>query len=837
MANKKIPISFNPAEVELEKRVDEMMEPVRSKAKSEPISGDTAPIDIFNDPKTAPQVPDGLLKKLKVNIPKAESDSESASLPARKAKTISVMDHDEVIDSTDQSTKVDIVDDAAMESSESDVLTEAVELPEADLSSGASLPSAPELPKDIEINELEESDEDEADSPADEPEELNEAEPETETKTDDGTPEPKAESDSETEDDSDEATEEEFAPVFTPEPPVVVPQLVKNPSSAIRPRRIIEPATGPVVNDIMVPPLKIDDARTDAAVSDIAAKEGDELLAAQDAILKLKTKAAAKKASKPRRKLNKLWVLIALIVVALAAVFILPTSRYKVAGLVVKKDLQVKVVDSKTMTPVSKAVVMIDGQKLVTNGSGVAAVRVGVGEHDVTITKQYYAATSTRTFMDFTDDGRLSVNLVAIGRQVPITVLDKLTDKPVVGAEISVLNTNAKTDRKGKAIIVLPTKTATVAGKISGANFNTSKIEVEVTDREVDANTYKLTPTGKVYFLSNEQGTIDVVKSNLDGTDRKTVIKGTGKEDGNTTVLLASRDWRYIVLKAQRTSTQASLFLIDGSTDKLTEFDSGDANFTPIGWSGHNFIYDVVRNTVATSQNGHEQIKSYDAERGQLNQLDQTQAEGDGSSYSYQGFYNFYILDNLLVYNAQWYNSGGADLSNKNDTIRGVQVTGANKKDYQNIAAKGLGYIQSALAKPNEIYYSAYNYLDNKTMFYEFKDGAAKESTTVNQASFNKVYPAYLASPNGQQVVWSEVRDGKPVVLLGDANAGGSKILNNLAGYNVYGWYSPNYLLVSKNNSELYIVSTTGSMEPLQLTDYYKPSQNQGSYSFGYGGL
>lgn len=764
MANKKIPISFTPTEEALEKKVEAMMEAPR-KSAPEVSTSVQEPIDIFNDPKTAPQVPAGLKDKLKIDVTSHDNDEVEPIAAAEQ-------------------TKINVT-------------------------------SAPELPK-VEEKVEEPATEVEDESVADEipvelpaPDEADELAEETEAEP-----------------------ELPFVPpaVITLEPPNVVPQLVKNPSTAIVPHRIVEPMSGPVVNDIGVPPLKIDDKKTDAAVDDITSKEGDELLAAQDELRNLSGRAVTAKTKKPRRRFKKRWIFLIFLLLAIAGAAAYPASRYKAAGLVVKKDLEVQVLDSKSLTPVSKAEVLVNGQTVQTDANGKAKIKVGVGNHQVAINKQYYASTSTARFVDFKDGQQLAVKLVATGRQVPITIIDMLTDKPISGAEIKILNTSAKTDSKGRALIVLPTKTATVDGKISSGKFNTQSVKVAVTDKDVPENNFKLSPTGKVYFLSNEAGTIDVVKANLDGTERKTILKGTGKEEPNTTVLIASRDWRYMVLKAQRTGSQAAMYLIDSSSDKLTEFDSGNANFTPIGWSGDSFIYDAVRNTVATSQTGHEQIKAYDASRGQLNLLDQTQAEGDGNNFIYQSFYNFNIIGDQLIYNLQWYSSGTAELAKKSNAIRGVLATGQNKKDHQTIPASGTGYIQAALAKPQEVVFASYNFQDSKTSFYEFKNGAAKSSTTVNQSSFNKLYPIYITSPSGQQSAWSELRDGKQVVLLADAMGNNPKALPNLAGYTVYGWYSSDYLLVSKNNSELYIVSSSGNKTPAKLTDYYQPTQNQGSY-------
>ncbi|MBC7708077.1 hypothetical protein H7Y63_02550 [Polaromonas sp.] len=773
MASKKIPIGLNPAEAAVEQRVEAMMSPVKitvvdhtdtaaSTVKTTPKPPVAAPIDIFNDPRTAPAVPANLLEKLTATVadePKPTSavadktPVKSPEITAPKPLSKSVPIQHDSAESTEVPTKRVPV-----------VVTPPNRVPQL-IASTAPKPAVPAG---------------------------------TELTTPDAAP----------------------AFMFTPE---------------------VEATPTPTGDDLAVPALKIDDAKSDAAVAAIAASEGDELLAAQDSanLSGARTPRGGAVRTTPARTARSLkkrvLLVVLLLLVALAALIAIPTTRYKVAGLLVKRDVQVLVLDSKTSRPVSKATLLIDGRTATTDASGVAHLSVPVGNHQVAVSKQYYAEKSSNTFIDFKKGAPLKVTLVATGRQVPITVTDKLTGKPISGVEISVLKTSAKTDKQGKAIIVLPTKTATSEGNLTNNGYNAAKVTIQITDGVVPGNSFTLTQSGKIYFLSNENGTIDVVKANLDGTNKQTVVKGTGKEDPNTTVLLAAHDWRFSVLKAQRDSSQAALYLIDSSNDKLVEFDSGDASFTPIGWYGHNFMYDAVRNSVATSQNSHELIKSYDAERGQLNQLDASQADGSGASYSYQGFYNFNILDNLLVYNTQWYSSGGASLEGKSATIRAVQPNGQGKKDYQNIPAAGLGYVQAAVAAPQDIYYAAFNYNDSKTTYFEFQNQGIKTSNNITAASFNKLYPNYVVSPNGKQALWSEQRNGKSVVLLGDASAANSKMLTNLAGFNAYGWYSDSYILVSKKNSELYLVGSDGTGTPIKLADYFRPAQSV--VPSGYGGL
>jgi len=600
------------------------------------------------------------------------------------------------------------------------------------------------------------------------------------------------------------------------------------------------PATPPRAPQTLITPtpaneVAFDDPGIDEAVDDIVASDSDALLAAEDARANTTTdRPATAQTRRSPFKSKGAWLI--LLVALLLVIFGLPITRYKVLGLVIKKSIAITVMDSTTKTPVSSAQLVLAGQSAKTDGSGQATIRVPVGKTTVTVTKQYYTTVNRAVVIGLRSTAALSLKLVATGRQVPLTVVNKITGKPLVNAEIKVLNTSAKTDKYGRAIIVLPTTATFDSGRVSLSGYNTSNVKVAVTSAVVGENTFALTPSGSVYFLSNERGTIDVVKVNLDGSNRQTVLAGTGKEDVNNTVLLASRDWQYLVLKSQRDSAQPALYLIDTATDKTSEFDSGNANFNLIGWYGHGFIYDEIKNNVATSQAGHELLKSYDADRSQLNQLDQNQVDGDVNNYAYQGFYNFYLLNNQVAYSTQWYATGTADLSSKTDTIRAIAPNGQAKKDYQTFAATGTGYMQAALYQPNTVYYSLYNNTDNKTTYYKFDGQNVSSASDLNQTNISKAYPTYLLSPSANQTLWSELRDGKATAFIGDANAQKPKPLRAaLSGFAAYGWYGDNYTLVSKGNSELYILPASGSVPPLKLTDYYKSAQTFAGY--GYGGL
>jgi hypothetical protein len=605
-----------------------------------------------------------------------------------------------------------------------------------------------------------------------------------------------------------------------------------------------ESASEAVAEPAPIAEPKLDDSVTEKAVDAIVAEESDTVLAVEDAKTKYEAKAIVSKVSW-REKIRGLFAhrrFWAVTVVILLIILALPVTRYKVLGLVIKKTVTISVVDSKTSNPVSNADVELGGNTAKTDANGKAKLSAGLGKRDLLVSKRYYKNLESSYFVGFKASKAAPIKIVATGRLVPVTVVNKITGKPIAGVQVQSEQTTAKTNSKGQADIALPTKAPTYTGKLVLKGYNPTDVTIQVTDKAVKANIFEITPAGLVYFLSNRSGTLDVVKSNLDGTDRKTILAGTGKEDQKATSLLASRDWRFLALKSHREGDKAALYLIDTNTDKVTQFDNGDAEFNLVGWYDHSFIYSLSRNNLSIWQAGQQALKSYDADHLQLNQLDQNQAEGAAGNYAYQNFSSFYILNNVIVYATSWNgftgNATPYDLSGKNDTIRGIQPNGQNKKDYQTFSTTDNNFIQATPYEPQGVYFAVYD-KSAKPTFYQFENQAVK-TASIDQATFDKSYPTFLLSPSGSKTFWTELRDGKNALFTGDANAGSKKQVASLSEYSPYGWHSDAYMLVSKSSSELYVTSTealASGRSPLKITDYYKPAQNFAGYGYGYGGL
>lgn len=590
--------------------------------------------------------------------------------------------------------------------------------------------------------------------------------------------------------------------------------------------------------------------KIDKAVDDIVRAEADDELKTQDeasyrptvmkqGIWERFKNARAAWWGNPRKK----WATIAAIVVVLGTVFAVPFTRYTILGLALRAPVTVQVVDSKAGSAVSGVRVAFGGTTAETDAEGKATLRPHTGPKTLQTSKQYYTSNNQQVLVTLSSShNHFKVKLVALGRQVQVKVTNKITGKAVADAKITAGKSSAKTNQSGLATLILASGATTQSAEVALSGYNSTKVTITASGK-LTKNTFAVTPAGELYFLSNRSGTIDVVKTNLDGTARQTVLAGTGSEDLQNTSLLASRDWKYLALLSKRSGDNASVYLIDTTNgDKLSTVDEGNADFSLVGWSGDRLVYKVDRSsTVSNWQANQQAVKSFDPTTGHTLLLDQTQASGTvESDYTKQYFGSVYLMDNQVVYTKNWDGGKNIALTDKQPELDTINGDGSNHHTVKTFESTNPVYaaptVETSLYEPNGLYVQFQN--DNQTEFYDYEDGKVSADTTMTLDKFYSTpYSTYLLSPSGNQTFWAEERDGKNAMLLGTADAKNPKQAASLSeDYNVYGWYTDNYLLVSKNSSELYVLSTNGGT-PLKITDYYKPAINYQGYGGGYGGL
>jgi hypothetical protein len=444
-------------------------------------------------------------------------------------------------------------------------------------------------------------------------------------------------------------------------------------------------------------------------------------------------------------------------------------------------------------------------------------------------------------------DNLVTVKVMALGRLVPVSVSNKITGKAIAGATVKALNAEAVTASDGTAIVVLPADVASPQVTITQSGYNGYAGKIVVTDQKVSDNDFNLIPTGKLYFLSNLSGKIDVVKTDLDGSNRQTVLAGTGNESANNTVLLASRDWKYLALYAQRKANgNPEIDLIDTSTDKMSNIDEGNASFSLIGWDGDRFVYEVSRNGIPAWQGGQQALKSFNAPTKSIVILAQTTASGTQYNYQNQSFGGVYISGGKIVYALNWYQGPYTfynGLKDKQATLNAVNPDGSGATVVKSLGQPGdgdwysLSFGLSPYDEPNTLAVSFSPSGKTSASYYEYRDGKLTATSEINDQNFySGNYPTYLLSPSDQKLLWAVNADGQNSLKVGDSSAQNSKTLLTTNDFNPYGWFTDGYVLLQKSGSELYVMSADGGT-PFKISNYYKPRVNYYGYGSGYGGL
>lgn len=541
---------------------------------------------------------------------------------------------------------------------------------------------------------------------------------------------------------------------------------------------------------------------------------------------------------------KKFYIPAAAVILLLVVLFVLPFTRYKVLGLFMKRDVRVTVHDTATQRVVSGALVRIDGISSTTDKDGMAELKkVHLGEHKVTITKMHYKDFTGKALVTMQKDRTADFKVEATGRQVPIVIKNKVGNTPLADVLVRAGDADARTDKDGKAIIVVPAGANEISTKLSLGGFNEITVTLKVTEVDIPENSFALTPVGKVHFLSKQSGKIDVVKTNLDGSDRQVVVAGTGKEEDYGTVLLASRDWKYLALLSRRDGDKAKLYLIETESGKLMAMDEGDVRFDPYGWSGHSFVYVVNREKQKLSQPNRQALKSFNADTRQLATLDQTKGEdpgGWGYDYRFEYINNVTVFEDIIVFSKGWSSSGFWNWwVGQNYSIMSVAPDGKNLKTLRQLPVQNHN-LDRRLYAPREIIFNYNDYTTNASEFFEFEDNAVEPAKDITREEFERAYPTYLLSPSAQYTLWTDSRDGKTVVFVGNKDGKDEKTVAAFSEFTPYGWYSDEYVLVTKKGSELYVMPRSGAKDEhglLKISDYHKPDRSFAGYGGGYGGL
>lgn len=586
-----------------------------------------------------------------------------------------------------------------------------------------------------------------------------------------------------------------------------------------KPKDPISKETDPAI--VSDPPINItkdnlDQEDQDGSIDEIVAKESDEVLAVEDQNNNEQKKPKKDKSKNIFKKKRFYVILIALILVI---IFVVPYTRYKILGLLIKKDIKIEVIDSLNNTPVSGAKVSINNKNYLTNGEGDISLKLGVGYYSLNISKIYYNSYSSKILIGLGNNQSDKIKLVANGRRISFKVVNAITSAPISSVKITSSKVTSFTSNLGLSNLVLPAASKNYNLIFTASGFNNQQATFSYSPSN-PVELIKMVPSGSIYYLNQSNGLINVDSSNLDGTNSKILLSGTSSMSINTTFLFPSSNLDYLVLEADRTSSTTGLYLINTITGSVNEFDYASSGqfINPIGWINNYFVYELSSNLSNTA--GSSQIKSYDALNKQNIILDQNQTSGSGFDLVYQNFNYFNVINNELIYSTEWFQSGSSTPPNLSNTLREVSPNGSNKKDIYSVNAQTNSINSIVKYLPNALYFGDYSFQSNQPVIYSYSNGSVSAQSSLNGNVLYATYPIYHISSNGLLSAWSQNQNGQPTVFWADSSGSNKKQAQIPPGYDLIGWYNNSYIILSKDN-KLYVAYYQGEPgNPLEIAPY-----------------
>jgi len=494
-----------------------------------------------------------------------------------------------------------------------------------------------------------------------------------------------------------------------------------------------------------------DDPETDRAVDDIIAKEGDELLAAEDAKhepdttgqrtfgQKLKDFFAAWWHNKKAR-----WITILVIVAAIGAAAAIPASRYAVLNAVgVRAAVTVVAVDDGTQLPLKNVTVSVAGHQATTDINGVARIdHLKLGSQTVTIKRIAFQTVTQQVVLGWGSNPLGNIGLKAVGVQYTINATDYLSGKPLANVEATSNGIEALSDKNGKITLTIDTGDADtssipVAIILSGYRTEQLNVSADVTK----PTSVQLVTDRKDVFVSKQSGHYDVYKIDVDGKNRQVLLAATGNENENIS-LVVSPNGDQAALVSTRDNMRDSdgyllttLTLINVAAGTSVTLDHAE-QIQIIDWIDKRLVYQEASAGASAANSQRYKLLSYDyvsSSRIQLATANQ---------------FNGVLTANSVIYFA----TSGNDPNAKpvfakirpdgtgRQTVYNQEVWSLFRTDYNTIA------MQTPAGWAN----------------YALQTGIVAHADPPN--SF--VSRLYNDSPDGNQSLWVDTRDGQGALLV-----------------------------------------------------------------------
>lgn len=600
--------------------------------------------------------------------------------------------------------------------------------------------------------------------------------------------------------------------------PMVTPTSLPKPSVP-QPEEIIPPAISEAADSETLPQLTEDASQTHTPIENVAADPPASpeenpvtppVAAANDAVkptppLAEEEPVVMKESFSERVKgaffrwwdnRTKRYVTLAAIALIIGVAVSVPTVRYALMNLVgVRTSVSVTAVDQTTLMPLQNVVLQAGAVQTKTGEDGKAKLYdVKLGRQTVSVRKAGFAEIKKQiTFsMRTVDLGELDMK--ATGLQYHVTFTDFLSGKPIEAVEVTSGEATAKSDKKGLAIITLPTNgDSDDVLTVTKNGYRTESLKVS--DKKTTL-TVTLVPAQKEVFVEKADGVYTVFKMDIDGTQRQELLVGSGLE---TPDIALSVDWagKRAALVSTRDDKRnkdgyllQALTFIDISTGTSETIEHAE-DIDIVGWQGTTLIYQQTVAGASAANPSRQKLMAYDYAAAKRYQI----AAANG------------FVDEVLSGGNVYYIVSSTDPSVNGGLVR-AGLDGSGKKTLY----------EGTLWAMNRIDYKTLR-LQLPDKWYSYTLGSSSVGTTA--AAMPTTAREYLDSPDGKLSAWLDtLQHAKSIAVYDVASGKNTTISTSAPVHHITRWISGKtiiYQTVSGGNVTDWAVSLDGG-ESRELT-------------------
>lgn len=523
----------------------------------------------------------------------------------------------------------------------------------------------------------------------------------------------------------------------------------------------------------------------DAMVEDIIAKEGDDLLAADDA------KVASLQPVKPPKKgikgfFSAWWhnkkvrnITIATTVFVLIALAVVPVTRYAILNFIgVRASLSLQAVDEKSGFPIKNVTVSAGGASGQTDDQGkVTLSNVLLGKTQLELEKRSFTTVSESIVVGWGSNPFVDpFQMQAVGTSFTFIITDALSGKPINKVAVTDGESVALSDESGKAVLTLQPNSDEINITIKGTDYRDEQKTILVTSKE--DTKVSLYPARPDVFVSNRSGKFDLYKRDIDGKNEVILMAGTGNEQDNLG-LLVHPDAQVAAYATTRDGKRnidgyllSNLYMVDISGKTATKVEGTESEqIQLLDWVGDSLIFVKIVAGPSGNTAGRQKLMSYQAKQGKLIEIASANYFNDVEVIKGKVYYAISSSPQLVRVEAD--NSAKTVLLN-NETWMLYRTT-----------------FDKLLA----------NAANNKWYEQTIGEASMKAATSVPA---NPTHRIYVDNFSGTYSVWRDTRDGKGVLLLHDIkNPAEDKVIATVPGLNYpIRWLSDKHLIVRISTSQ-----------------------------------